>query len=125
MAAQTVCKNNKNNFQNVESPDILIHICYSVLFEHNATILVISQIYHDNVVSKFLTKIVYYLYLALCKKACQNGGFCYDSNKCNCKSGWSGSTCNIGKIISTLPDPRSQSNVCACTSFCLSYQLQE
>lgn len=67
--------------------------------------------------SKFLTKIVYYLYLALCKKACLNGGFCYDSNKCNCKSGWSGNTCNIGKIISTLHDLRSQSNVCACASF--------
>ena len=58
-------------------------------FSHNISILRLQC----------LTEIICFLYLALCKKACLNGGVCYDSNKCNCKSGWSGATCNIGKII--------------------------
>lgn len=35
---------------------------------------------------------------ATCRQACGNGGRCTAPNFCTCSSGWSGASCEIGKI---------------------------
>ena len=39
------------------------------------------------------------LLIAICNPVCQNGGVCVGSNKCKCKSGYSGHLCEYGETI--------------------------
>ncbi len=43
-----------------------------------------------------------YLYTALCNPPCNNDGVCTAKDNCMCKSGYTGSTCDLSKLNSDI-----------------------
>ena len=43
--------------------------------------------------------IIYTRVTADCSASCENGGWCYTPDYCNCTAGWSGQNCSAGKDL--------------------------